>query len=453
MQFWTDMEGSEIDGKYPLRRLVRAEGRSAWFVTEAAEGRPAVISVTESLTDDDALVARLDAAAKVHHKNVVAIETVGRSRWNGTLLVYAVMEPTEENLGDIVRERPLTRVEAEEVADSLVAGLTAVHAQGLAHGRVEAASVLAVGETIKLRSDCVQTPLDESATTEQVANDVRGLGATLFQVLTQRLPKAGEDAEVQRLPAPFAQIVRNTLNGRWGLQDVGMALHPQAVKVTEPKAAAAATAAAVEEVTALPASIADPETGRGAVVTAGLDEAAGGWRPPQRKSRSEDEDTGWAWEPTRLGVLGGAALVVLLVIGWFVFHTPATGATASPAAPAGAPVAAHAVAPAAKAAKKKAGALAPSAAQQAASTRAAKGNGPWHVVAYTYNRQADAEHKVKEIAERHASLQPTVFAPSGHAPYLVALGSGMDRDAAFAMRARALKSGMPRDTFARNYRD
>lgn len=451
MQFWTDMEGSEIDGKYPLRRLVRAEGRSAWFATEAAEGKPAVISVTESLTDDDALVARLGAAAKVHHQNVVAIETVGRSRWNGTLLVYALMEPTEENLGDIVRERALTKGEAEEVADCLVAGLSAVHAQGLAHGRVEAASVLAAGETIKLRIDCVQMPENDSAAKEQIAKDLRGLGATLFQILTQRLPRSGDDAEVQQLPAPFAQIVRNTLSGRWGLQDVGQALHPPAKK--RPEVAAGPIAGPRPKVAPVPAV----KAAEAAAAAAPVEDLAAGWRPPQKRKSSDEDDSGRSWEPTRVALVGGAVLVILLLIGWFVFHTRSspTPATAGPVAasgtaskPASAPLPADRTAT-----RKKPGPATPAAAAKPALTPATAARGVWHVVAYTYNRQTDADHKVQEIQQRHPDLQPSVFSPTGRGPYLVGLGGSMDRDAAIAMRQKALKSGMPRDTFARNYRE
>ena len=64
MQFWNELEGQTIDGRYPLRRLVRSEGRSAWFETETGEPQsaPATISLTEALTDADEVIARLQAA-------------------------------------------------------------------------------------------------------------------------------------------------------------------------------------------------------------------------------------------------------------------------------------------------------------------------------------------------------------------------------------------------------
>ena len=80
------------------------------------------------------------------------------------------------------------------------------------------------------------------------------------------------------------------------------------------------------------------------------------------------------------------------------------------------------------------------------------GHNVWRVVAYTYNRQDQAQHKVDEITARHGGLHPAVFSPSGRAPWLVTLGGEMSADQAATLRNRARSEGMPRDTFARNYR-
>jgi cytoskeletal protein RodZ len=76
----------------------------------------------------------------------------------------------------------------------------------------------------------------------------------------------------------------------------------------------------------------------------------------------------------------------------------------------------------------------------------------WHVVAYTYNRESAAQRKATELAAQYPQLQPQVFSPTGHAPYLVTLGGGMDRQQAFAQRDAARKAGMPDDTYAMNFR-
>jgi hypothetical protein len=222
MQFWNELEGQTIDGVYPLRRLVRSEGRSAWFETETGtpQNTPATISLTEALTDADEVVGRLQAAQNLKHPNLVSIAKVGQVRIDNTLVVYAVMEHIEQNLSDVLQAQALSTQEGREVAEALVGALTAIHQQGMSHGHVEAASVLATEETVKLRSDCLQT------TAAGQADDVAGVGATLFHVFTQRKALTATDAQINRIPAPFAEIVRNSFAGRWTLGQIANALKP-----------------------------------------------------------------------------------------------------------------------------------------------------------------------------------------------------------------------------------
>jgi hypothetical protein len=74
------------------------------------------------------------------------------------------------------------------------------------------------------------------------------------------------------------------------------------------------------------------------------------------------------------------------------------------------------------------------------------------VVAFTYNREDQARQKAAEIAQSHPDLNPTVFTPSGHAPFLVTLGGPMSMQDAFALSGKAKREGMPRDVYAQNYR-
>jgi hypothetical protein len=73
------------------------------------------------------------------------------------------------------------------------------------------------------------------------------------------------------------------------------------------------------------------------------------------------------------------------------------------------------------------------------------------VVAYTYNFEAQAQHKSATVAQRHPELQPEVFTPTGHAPYLVTIGGKMSRNEAFALVAKARAEGLPHDIYAQNY--
>ena len=213
MQFWNELEGQTIDRLYPLRRLVRSEGRSAWFETATGEelNTPATISLTEALTDADEVSARLKAAQSLKHPNLVSITQVGQVRVDNTLIVYAVMEHIEQSLSDVLQTQTLTVDEGREVAEALVGALTAIHQKGMSHGHVEAASVLATEETVKLRSDCLQT----SAAGQ--AEDVAGIGTTLFHAFTQRKALTATDAQINRIPAPFAEIIRNSFARRWTL--------------------------------------------------------------------------------------------------------------------------------------------------------------------------------------------------------------------------------------------
>ena len=222
MQFWNELEGRTIDGRHPLRRLVRSEGRRAWFESEAGDPQatPATLSLTEALTDADEVVARLQAAQSMNHPNLVTIVKIGQVNLDNTLFVYAVMEHIEQSLSDVLQSQALSAEEGREVAEAMVGALTVIHQKGMSHGHVEAASVLATEETVKLRSDCLQD------STAGQADDVAGIGATLFHAFTQRKGLSATDAQINRIPAPFAEIVRSSFARRWNLAQVANALKP-----------------------------------------------------------------------------------------------------------------------------------------------------------------------------------------------------------------------------------
>jgi hypothetical protein len=77
----------------------------------------------------------------------------------------------------------------------------------------------------------------------------------------------------------------------------------------------------------------------------------------------------------------------------------------------------------------------------------------WRVIAYTYARRDAAQQKADRINERTPEFQASVFAPRGreHGPYLVSLGGPMTRPEALRLQRQARASGLPRDTFVRNY--
>jgi eukaryotic-like serine/threonine-protein kinase len=489
MQFWNELEGQVIDGVYPLRRLVRSEGRTAWFETETSDPRPvpATISLTEALTDADEIIARLEAAQHLNHPNLVSITKVGQVRVDNTLVVYALMEPIEQSLSDVLQSQALTADEGREVAEALVGGLTAIHQNGMSHGRVEAASVLATQETVKLRSDCLHL------STAGQGDDVAAIGTTLFHAFTQRKGLTATDAQINRIPAPFAEIIRNSFARRWTLAQVSNALKPVLpVASVPPPPVPAPTPAPPPRVAAPPvpppppprpaappvppppprAAVAaappvvrpEPAIPRPPVNTPPIAERL--TTPPIPAARAalleEEED-----EPTKrrpFALYGAIAVVVLAILGWLLMRphsepAPATApqTTAQPAVPPPpveekAPVAKPAAAKpsAAKVPATKTAGVKPSPLSPGTAATGAEGRSIWRVVAYTYKGQTKAEDMVSKINEKHSNLGAEVFSPKS-GDYLVTVGGPLDHDKAIKMLDKARRAGLPEDSYVQNF--
>lgn len=446
MQFWNELEGRIIDNLYPLRRLVRSEGRTAWFETETHDGtvEPATISLTESLTDADEVTSRLEAAQRLKDPNLIEIHRVGTAQLDQTLFVYAIMEPSDQNLSEVLRDQALPKDEARQVAEAMVGALTAIHKQGLTHGRVEPASILSVGEAVKLRSDCLQSP---GATR---SGDVAGIGDTLFQCFTQRKASAADDAQINRIPAPFAEIVRNALSARWSLAQITAALRPPSVPLGVSQTGPATMP--VPTLTPKPAVAATeriPSAGQPAVTESQI--------PAPSRLPQDDEA---APAPAKKKVFYAAvAIAFLATLAWIVFHpkahTPAGSAphaaTSSRATPA--PVSApkpSAAMPAMTKSPVSNPVSRPNTSQVSAPASGARSI--WRVVAYTYRHQDQAQHKADEISHAHSDFQAAVFSPSGDLNhFLVVLGGAMNRKQAFEMLEKARHAGVASDAYVQNF--
>jgi eukaryotic-like serine/threonine-protein kinase len=447
MQFWNELEGRTIDGVYPLRRLVRSEGRHAWFETETAEPEagPATISLTEAATDADEVLERLQAAQQLKHPNLVTITKVGQVRVDTTLVIYAVMEHIEQSLSDVLQSQALSPEEGREVAEALVSSLTAIHQQGMSHGRVEAASVLATEETVKLRSDCLHTnPAGQ-------ADDVAAIGTTLFHAFTQRKALSATDAQINRIPAPFAEIIRNSFGRRWTLAQISNALKPVlpvASVIPQPAAPAPPPPAPPPVAAKAPVSTPPPPAYRPAAPEV----------PSRRTLRSDEDEEPVKQKPWLL--YGGLGVVLLAIIGWLLLRphsvqapveTPTQATAPAPAPPA--PAIATAKPPDARPpAAKPSPSAGASTARSAAATAPADGRTVWRVVAYTYRGQTKASNMVAKISGKHSDLDAEVFSPPGRGTvYLVTVGGAMDHDAAVKMRNKAQREGLPADSYVQNF--
>jgi hypothetical protein len=442
MQLWNDYEGRTIAEAYPLEKLLSPEGRSAFFSTSNGTGNPAVIRLIEPHFDDAEILSRWRQVAELHDPHLITLRKYGQTELDGTSLVYAVMEPSDDNLAAILKQRPLTLQETREVAVSLVAALQALHTHNLIHEHLEPANVLATGDLIKLRSDCVrEVPSGEEADRDAAAlraQDVHDLALVLLQALTLRsvLPATP-------LPAPFDAIIRNGTSGTWGLAEISAALTPPAAPASRPAAPASRPAAPA------PAPAPKPPTPTQSTLPKTVPAPSFAPNVSDRLIRPVED------LPSRargLWIAGGVGILLLLVLLWHHFSAAPVAAPSSSAppparatpAPAPAPAPASATEPKAK----------PATAETSANPAPAPATGTrshWRVVAFTFNHQDQAQKKADELATRYASLHPGVFSPSGHAPYLVTLGGPMPRDQATALRNQARAAGLPRDTYIQNY--
>ncbi len=476
---WTDLEGQELPGGWRLRRLVRPEGRNAWFEAEGPDGRPAVMSLTEALNDEEALLERLRAATAIRHPNVVEVREA-RLVWLGdTPVVAAAMECTEENLAEVLRERALEPAEARLLLDALVKGLAAIHARRLTHGRMEAGSVLAMGDTVKLRSDCLHLGEFERG----VAEDLGGLGRIVTQALTRRNPSNENDPVLQLLPEPMARAVRRALSGHATVEEVAALAGTRTVVAATRKSeqnseqsSAQAKPAALSAIAEIrkrqesekkaeePGTREKPAETPAAAQPIGMaaDPKASTVQMdlplmPRRRVNLEDEQEDEAagtqerlrrllsgmqglprrWNYHRRGapwVIAAAAGLILatavMLHGWLHRHPAAKAAIPEP----------RVIVERARPAKPVA-----AVAQPAGATRV------WRVVAYTYRRKGDAEQRAQDLAQRHPQLSPGVMATRG-GDFLVTVGGAMSREEAMALRGQAVRMGLPRDTYAQNFR-
>ena len=444
MQLWTEYEGRKIEGTYTLGKLLRSEGRNGFFATSDTTGNAAVIRLTEAHYDEDELLKRWRQVASMHQDNLINIERFGQTNFDGIAITYALMEANDANLGDVLRERPLTQAETMQVARAVHAALVALHGSGLVHEHIEPVNVLAVGETVKLRSDCVRECIAdiEFNTPEGCAElrrrDIRDFGMLLLQCLT--LEKRYNPG--LNLPDVFRRMIPHMLDGTWSLEQIGQIVTPpSAAPISAPVSSTNAKAAAQKPQPSPAAASNGARPQQAEQRKLPLDQPRAAIRsstdPAIRPRRDiADETPGFALRPWIFGGVA-AAIICIIVIWHFVGSRPAKPA--------------QNVAPTIAQSQTAPQPLAQSSPAATAIPPAAHAPG-WYVIAYTYNHQGQAQSRADSLNRKHRGLHAEVFSPRGGAPYLISLGGPMNESEAKALQQRARRSGFPRDTFIRNYR-
>ena len=441
MQLWTDYEGVTIDGTFLLKKLLMPEGRSAFYTTAGPTGDPTVLRLIECHFDEEEILARWRCVEALNHPNFLKFERFGQTELDGRPVVYAVLEKVDANLAEVLDQGHLTAEDVAQLASSLVAALDELHTHGFVHEHIEPRNIFALSEVVKLRSDCIREAPEGEEGRVAKQGDVHDLAVVLLRALTQQASIEGIPDSA--LPAPFGQIIRNGLNGTWGLENIKAALGRQSgsKQPAAPKleSAAPATTAVAEQKTPVAAAkqSAQPEA---RLPLFDEDRNAESVHATVRKDTWAEEKS-FSLNRRWLGIGIGAVLLLLCLWGLTRGHKAEQAAVISqPAVQSPAPsVEQTAASPTPK----------PISAESLPAATGSRAG--WRVITFTYNRRTDAEKKVSDLAHSHPELAPEVFSPSGGAPYLVSVGGVMDRDAAYAFAHRSRSLGLPRDTFAQNY--
>jgi serine/threonine-protein kinase Stk1 len=230
---WKRWEGQVVDGSFRLQRFLGSGEQGAVFLTQCGDPEPrnAAIKLVEADSPEAELqLARWERAAQLAHPHLIRMFRSGSCRANQTGLIYAVMEYAEEDVATVLTERPLTVAEAGEMLEPVLDALTYLHGQGLAHGHLKPANIMAVSDQLKISCDGIRRvnelggiprkpgmydPPERQSGESSPSGDVWSLGVTLVEALTQRLPlPAGPTGDVvlpEALPAVFLEVVRRCL--------------------------------------------------------------------------------------------------------------------------------------------------------------------------------------------------------------------------------------------------
>src|ERR1035437_1630528 len=232
---WKTWEGRTVDGKFPLRRWLGGSEHSAVFLTESpgqTSEKAAIKLIAADATEADRQLSRWRAAAQLSHPHLMRVRESGRCKLDNTPLLYLVMEYAEEDLSQILPQRPLAPAEVTDLLPPLLDALSYLHDKGFVHGRIKPSNVLAVGDQLKLSADQVVPSTELNADRRRrdaydapetaagilsPAGDVWSVGVTLVAALTQNVSLAEQGSPTdpglpETVPEPFRGIARECLH-------------------------------------------------------------------------------------------------------------------------------------------------------------------------------------------------------------------------------------------------
>lgn len=233
IESWKTFEGRMVDGKFPLRQWIGGSDHSAVFATESlshAGQKLAIKLIAVEAAGAERQLTALREAAKLSHPHLIRLFDTGRVQLDGSSFVYAVMEFAEEDLSQILPQRPLEPSEVSDLLPPLLDALSYLHAKRLVHSRIKPSNILAAGDKLKLSSDSItaSSSAESSGTRRDVYDapetgsgivtpegDLWSIGVVVVEALTQDAEVAeqatGKPGLPQSIAEPFRGIARECL--------------------------------------------------------------------------------------------------------------------------------------------------------------------------------------------------------------------------------------------------
>ena len=246
VDFGKQWQGQTVDGRYPLEHYIGGSDSTAVFLTKLpadTKTRAAIKLIRASGAEAEALLSNWKRAAQLSHPHLLRVFDGGKCWLSGNELLFVVAEYADENMGQVVPHRTLTASETEAMLRPTIAALAYLHDQGLVHGHLCPANVMAIGDQLKLSSDGIQAagtkpraPQESEYNAPEIASgqvspatDVWSLGTMLVESLTQRLPRP--ETVSAGIPQAYAEVVARALARdparRWTVREIAKSIHLQ----------------------------------------------------------------------------------------------------------------------------------------------------------------------------------------------------------------------------------
>jgi outer membrane biosynthesis protein TonB len=242
-EIWTKWESQVVNGVFPLRRFLGRSNHSVVFLTECRAqnlANAAIKIIPADAARAESRLSRWQLAAALSHPHLIRLLEAGRCKLGGHPFLFVVTEYAEQNLAQILPHRALTISELREMLTPTLDVLAYLHRQNLVHGQLKASNFLVVNDQLKLASDTIRAAADTTGI--DLAGDVRALGATIVEALTQTRPALNAPAAALPLPATLspglADALRRSLSPESGnrptISDLRKLVGPEAEAPTPP---------------------------------------------------------------------------------------------------------------------------------------------------------------------------------------------------------------------------